>query len=83
MAAKNKRRPIIGHDLRNASAAHIEASAKAHDWAEECLALRRAGKTEQAEAAENKAKQWLRRMMVIEAAATHGKPCGDRAVVRP
>jgi hypothetical protein len=77
MAAKNKHRPI-GYDLQNAFAAHVEASAKAHEWAEKCLAFRQSGKTDQAKAAENQAKRWLRRMILLEAAAAHGKSQGGR-----
>jgi hypothetical protein len=44
------------------------------------LALRQAGKTAQAKAAENNAKQWLRRMVILEGAAKQGKPQGGRAV---
>jgi hypothetical protein len=78
-AAKTKRCAVTGYDLQNACAAHIEASANAHDWTEKCLALRQAGKAAQAKAAENKAKRWLRRMMVIERAANEGKAVGGAA----
>jgi hypothetical protein len=77
MAAKNKRPPI--RDYHEALGAHIEANRLAHQWAEKCLAYRQAGKTSQAKAAEQKARQWLRKVMVFEAWAATGKPQGGRS----
>jgi hypothetical protein len=76
MAAKNKR-PAI-HDFHETLGAHIEASQRAHEWAEKCSAYRQAGKTAQAKAAESKARQWLRKVIVFEARAVTGKPQGGR-----
>ena len=76
MPAKNKRRAI--HDFHEALGAHIEANRLAHDWAAKCLAYRQAGKIPQAKAAEHKARQWLRKVMVLEAWAARGKTQGGR-----
>lgn len=78
MAAKNKRRPTQ-FDMQQAFAAHLEASRKAHAWAEKSIALRQAGKAAQAKIAENNAKAWLRKMLTIEEQAGQGKPQGGRA----
>ena len=75
MAAKNKRRDL---DFHVALTAHVEASTKAHAWAEQCLAYRAEGNTAKARAAENKAKSWLRKALALEARATLGKPEGGR-----
>jgi hypothetical protein len=77
MAAKKKRRPAQ-FDIQQAFAAHVAASHKAHAWAEKSLALRQVGKAAQAKTAENKAKSWLRKMMILEAQAGRGKPQGGR-----
>jgi hypothetical protein len=74
---KSRRAP--GFNVQQAFAAHVEASLKAHSWAEKTLALRRAGKASQANEAENKAKFWLRKMLMLEDQAGHGKPRGGRA----
>jgi hypothetical protein len=65
MAAKQKRQPVE-FDTQRGFAANVEANRKAHDWAAICLAYRKAGRTEQAQAAENKAKYWLQRMLALE-----------------
>jgi hypothetical protein len=65
MAAKKKRQPA-GFDVQRGFAAHVDAHRKAHGWAAICLAYREAGKTMQAKAAENEAKYWLRKMLVLE-----------------
>jgi hypothetical protein len=57
MAANNNRRAITGYDLQNIFAAYIEASAKDACMAENCIALRQAGKAAQAKNAENEAKR--------------------------
>jgi hypothetical protein len=71
------RRPVA-YDVQNAFAAHVEATAKALEWAEKCLALRRAGKAAQAKKAEIEVKRWLKRTMLIEAATARAKPHGGR-----
>jgi len=76
MTAKNKRPPI--RDYHEALSAHIEANRLAHQWAEKCLAYRQAGKAKQAEAAEQKAREWLSKTLVLEAWAATGKPQGGR-----
>jgi len=65
MAAKKKRQPVE-FDIQRDFAAHVEANRKAHEWAAICVAYREAGKTEQAQAAENKAKLWLQKMLTLE-----------------
>jgi hypothetical protein len=77
MAAKNKR-PAI-RDFHSALSAHIEANRLAHEWAEKCLTYRHAGKALQAKAAETKARQWLRKVMMLEEWAITGKPEGGRS----
>jgi hypothetical protein len=77
MAAKNKR-PAI-RDFHKALGAHIGANRRTHEWAEKCLVYRQAGKTAQAKAAEQKARHWLRKVMVFEARAATGKPQGGRS----
>jgi hypothetical protein len=65
MAANKKRQPVE-FDIQRGFAAHVEANRKAHEWAAICVAYRAAGKTEQAGAAENKAKHWLQKMLTLE-----------------
>jgi hypothetical protein len=65
MAAKQKRQPVE-FDLQRGFAAHVEAHRKAHEWAAICVAYREAGRTQQAQAAENKAKYWLQKMLTLE-----------------
>jgi hypothetical protein len=62
MRAKSKRQPLR-LDLQADFAAHVEA----HDWAAKCVALREAGKPLQAKNAEEKARRWLKKAMVLEA----------------
>jgi hypothetical protein len=45
---------------------------------ERAIALRGAGTTAQAKAAASKARFWLRKVLVIEDRAGHGKPHGGR-----
>jgi hypothetical protein len=75
-AKKNKKQPDF--DIQRDFNAHLDASRQAHTWAEKSIALRTAGKATAADAAERKAKHWLRKMIGLEARATHGKPTGAR-----
>jgi hypothetical protein len=77
-AKNNKKRPPRGIDLHHSVAAHVEAHRLAYGWAAKCLVLREAGKTSQAKAAEDKARYYLAKAMVIEGKAAHGKPTGGQ-----
>jgi hypothetical protein len=78
MTAKNKPR-CVAYDLQNALAAHIEASERAYECAERCLALRAVNKLTAAKRMERATKRWLAQMMLLEDAALRGKPEGGRA----
>jgi hypothetical protein len=76
MPAKNKQRAAL--DIQRDFMAHIDANKRAHEWAARCLELRAAGKAARAKAAEAKATSWLRKVLALEARASHGKPHGGR-----
>lgn len=65
MAAKKKRQPA-GFDVQRGFTAHVDAHRKAHGWAAICLAYCEAATTMHAKAAENEAKYWLRKMLVLD-----------------
>jgi hypothetical protein len=77
MPAKNKRHPAA-RDIQKDLAGHVEANSKAHEWAAKCLELRAVGKHAQAEAAEAKAKSFLRKVLALEAGAVRHNPHGER-----
>ena len=68
MSARNgsqNARPDIQRDL----AAHVEARQRAHEWAAKCLTYRDAGQTAAAKNAEQKARHWLKKAMILESEA--------------
>jgi hypothetical protein len=75
MPAKNTRRVP---DMHSALGAHVEASKQAHAWVSAAIEFRKAGKAKAADAAESKAKRYLRTMMALEAAVREGQPEGGR-----
>jgi hypothetical protein len=75
MAAKKNRRSA-GFDFQCTFAAHIEANQRAQEWAVKCLNYREAGKPVRAKYAEQKARRWMQKAMMLEAktdAKSHGK----------
>jgi len=76
MAAKKKRR-VTGYDLQKAFGVHIDATQRAYAAAERAVALREAGKTRAANAAEREAKKWLNKAIAIESALP-ARPQGGR-----
>jgi hypothetical protein len=77
MVAKNKRLSAI-LDFQAAFTAHLDANTRAHEWAAKCLAYREAGNFAEANAAEQKARQWLKKALALEARAAIGNPQGGR-----
>lgn len=69
-AKKSRQSPEF--DIQRDFGAHVEASQRAHEWAAKCIAYRESGKPTQAKDAEQKARRWLRKAMVLEA-KTSGK----------
>lgn len=67
-AKKNPR--TAGPDIQRDFAAHVEASRRAHEWAEKCLAYRDADKPALAKNAEQKARHWLKKAIILEAQAS-------------
>jgi hypothetical protein len=74
MPAKNKRRPAL--DIQCRFATYLKAHQRAYAWAERAIAYRQTGKTAQAKAAEQKARQWLKNVLALEAQTATGKPQG-------
>jgi hypothetical protein len=72
MPALNKNRPAAP-DVQRDLMAHMDANKRAQDWAARCLKLRAAGKDTRAKAAEEKATNWLRKVLALEARAALGK----------
>jgi outer membrane PBP1 activator LpoA protein len=72
MPAKKIRR-AIGLDFQCTFAAHIEANQRAQEWAVKYVNYREAGKTIRAKHAEQKARYWLKKAMMLEA-KTGGPP---------
>jgi len=73
-AKKNRRAP--GLDVQCTFAAHIAANQRAQEWAVRCLNYRERGKTLRAKYAEQKARRWLEKAMVLEAKT--GEALGPR-----
>jgi len=69
MPAKKNRR-AAGLEFHCSFAAHIEANDRAQEWAMKCLVYREAGKAVRAKYAEQKARQWLKKAMTLEAKTT-------------
>jgi hypothetical protein len=78
MAAKKTNTRPAGLTIHRDIAAHINLTNKAHEWAEKCLAYRKAGKAARAGAAEAKERFWLKKVMALELQAVSGKPIGGR-----
>jgi len=68
MSAKNGSRNVQS-DIQRDLAAHVEASQRAHEWAAKCLTYRDTGQSAAAKNAEQKARHWLRKAMVLESEA--------------
>jgi outer membrane PBP1 activator LpoA protein len=66
MPAKKIRR-AIGLGFQCTFAAHIEANQRAQEWAMKYVNYHAAGKTIRAKHAEQKARYWLKRAMMLEA----------------
>ena len=75
MVAKNKRLSAI-LAFQAAFIAHLDANTHAQEWAAKGLAYREAGNFAEANAAEQKARRWLKRALALEAQAAIGKPQG-------
>jgi hypothetical protein len=75
MVAKNKRLSAI-LDFQAAFTAHLDANRRAQEWTAKCLDHREAGKFAEANAAEQKARQWQKKALALEAQAAIGKPQG-------
>jgi hypothetical protein len=76
----NKKRKARAFDIQILFAARLAANTQAHSWAAKCIALREAGKTGKADAAERRARHWLKTAMELDGQASHGKPqVGRRA----
>jgi hypothetical protein len=71
MPAKNNRQPA-GSDIQRDFAAHVEASRRAHEWAAKCITYREDGNAALAKFAEQKARHWLKKAMLLES-KTSGK----------
>jgi len=65
-------------DIQRDFAAHVEASRRAHEWAAKCLAYRDADKPALAKSAEQKARHWLRKAMLLEANSSGKSRLVDR-----
>jgi hypothetical protein len=63
----NKNRRAAGLDFQCTFAAHLDANQRAQEWAMKCLAYREAGKYVRARFAEQKARQWLKKAMTLQA----------------
>jgi hypothetical protein len=74
----NKKRKARAFDIQILFAAHLAANTQAHSWAAKCIALREAGKTARADAAERRARRWLKTAMDLDGQPGHGTPQGGR-----
>jgi hypothetical protein len=72
----NKKRKARAFDIQILFGAHLAANTQAHSWAAKCIALREAGKTAEADAAERRARRWLKTALDLEGQAAIGKPQG-------
>jgi hypothetical protein len=77
MPAK-KKRPAAQSAIQRDFLAHAEASRRAHAWAERCLAYRSAEELALAKNAEQKARHWLRRAILLETKASGGSRLANR-----
>jgi hypothetical protein len=71
MVAKNKRLSAI-LDFQAAFLAHLDATTRANEWGAKCVAYREAGNIAEANAAEQRARQWRQKALTLEAAAAIG-----------
>jgi hypothetical protein len=78
MLAKNKRPPAIP-DIHAHGAANVQATRLAYEWVTKSIALRETGKASQAKAAEQKARHWLKKAIVLEAKVVGTPRIGGRA----
>ena len=77
MLAKNKRPPAIP-DIHAHVAANVQATRLAYEWVTKSIALRQTGKASQAKAAEQKARHWLKKAIVLEAKVAGTPRIGGR-----
>jgi hypothetical protein len=77
MRAKKKRQ-AVQKVIHRHFAAHEAASRRAHVWAERCLAYRSADEPALAKNAEQKARHWLRRAILLEPKANGGSRLANR-----
>jgi hypothetical protein len=78
MLAKTKRPPAIP-DIHAHVAAHVQATRLAYEWATKSIALRETGKATQANAAERKARHWLKKAIALETKVACSPRIGGRA----
>jgi hypothetical protein len=64
MSANNSR--SAGFDFQCTFAAHFDANQRAQEWAVKCLAYREARKTVRAKYAQQRARHWLEKAMLLE-----------------
>jgi hypothetical protein len=77
MPAKKKRQAAQA-DIQRGLAAHEAASRRAHEWAARCLAYRDADEPVLAKNAEQKARHWLRKAILLETKTSGGSRLVNR-----
>jgi hypothetical protein len=77
MPAKKKRQ-VAQSDMQRDFAAREEASRRAHQWAARCLAYRDADEPALAKDAEQKARHWLRRAILLDTKTKGGSRLANR-----
>jgi hypothetical protein len=78
MLAKNKRPPAIP-DIHAHGAANVQATRLAYEWVTKSIALRETGKATRAKAAEQKARNWLKKAIALETKVAGSPRIGGRA----
>ena len=71
MLAKNKRPPVIP--------ANVQATRLAYEWVTKSIVLRETGRATQANAAEQKARNWLKKAIALENMVARSPRIGVRA----
>jgi len=71
MLAKNKRPPVIP--------ANVQATRLAYEWVTKSIVLREIGRATQANAAEQKARNWLKKAIALENMVARSPRIGVRA----
>jgi hypothetical protein len=77
-ASARKRSQSARPDIQRDLAAHLTASQRAHEWAAKCLTYRDAEQTAAANNAEQKARRWLKKAMILESKARGRAQVADR-----